>query len=510
MKSTVDPSLPDYPSVIHALVAAAERAPQRTALVCGTRSITYAQYLRGTAGLARELVARGAAGARVLVLMGNSIETAVAMMGTMAARAQMAPLNPALTLRELVPLAADVEAAVLLCDAACVEKARAVAVEAKIAHLLMLGPGGLDIASWLDDPRSSLPSPLPGPQDWATLPFTGGTTGVPKGAAHRHRNIAWFFRQMYTLWPFGFDDNVYLNVAPMFHIWGFQFATWMPIYTRSTLVIVPQYRPDDVLAAFQQHRVTVFAGGPPAIYIGLMASERFASTDLSSLRYCLAGGAACPEQVIRAWEQKTGRALIEGCGMSEGAPIAGNPLHGKRKVLSVGVTSPDTDVEIVDLDTGKRVLPPGERGEVRVRGPQFIEGYRNRPEETAHAIRGGWLYTGDIGTLVEDGYLFLVDRKKELINVGGEKVFPREVDEVLHAHPAVREAAAVGVPDSFRGEAVKAFVALKPGASLGAEELLAHCRASLAKYKVPTQIEFVGALPRTGANKIDKLKLKCS
>ncbi|HVL37324.1 MAG TPA: AMP-binding protein, partial [Burkholderiales bacterium] len=482
MKRRVDPSLPAFPTVVHALADAATRVPARTALICGERSLDYAGYLRGAAGCARELIARGASGSRVLFLAGNSIETAVAMMGTLAARAQMAPLNPGLTARELLPLARDVEPAVIVADGACADKARTLAAEAGVREVLVLAPDALPAAA-------ALPEPLPGPEDWATLPFTGGTTGVPKGAAHRHRNIAWFFRQMYSLWPVGFDDNVFLNVAPMFHIWGFEFASWMPIYTRSTLVIVPQYKPDDVLAAFERHRVTVFAGGPPAIYIGLMASPRFALADLSSLRYCLAGGAACPEQVMRAWEEKTGCPMIEGCGMSEGAPIAGNPLDGRRKVLSVGLPAPDTDLEIVDIETGERVLPPGERGEVRVRGPQFIEGYRNRPEETAHAIRGGWLYTGDIGTLDNEGYLFLVDRKKELINVGGEKVFPREVDEVLHAHPAVREAAVVAMPDAFRGEAVRAFVALKPGARATAVEIIEHCRASLARFKVPVKVD---------------------
>jgi len=503
MKRPLDPALPRHESVIHALVDAAKRAPSRTALICNERRVSFAQYLRATAGMARELLARGAACGRVIVLMGNSIETAVAMLGAMAARAQMVPLNPGLTLRELAPLATECEAAVLLCDAGSLEKARAVAEEARIPHVIQV-----DVSPWLDDERLTLPEPLPGAEDWAALPYTGGTTGVPKGAAHRHRHITWFFRQMTALWPFGFDDNVFLNVAPMFHIWAYEFATWIPIYTRCTLVIVPQYRPDDVLAAIGKHRVTVFAGGPPAIYIGLMASPPFAKTNLSSLRYCLAGGAACPEQVLRAWEERAGCPLIEGCGMSEGAPIAGNPLDGKRKLLSVGVIAPETEAEIVDVETGSRVLPPGERGELRLRGPQFIEGYRNRPEETALAIRDGWLYTGDIGYFDDQGYLYLVDRKKELINVGGQKVFPREVDEVLHMHPAVREAAVVSVPDSFRGETVKAFVALKPGATLEAGALLEHCRANLAKYKVPTQVEFVPALPRTGANKIDKLKLK--
>jgi long-chain acyl-CoA synthetase len=193
--------------------------------------------------------------------------------------------------------------------------------------------------------------------------------------------------------------------------------------------------------------------------------------------------------------------------MSEGAPTTCNPIE-RRKLMSVGVTPPDTEIDIVDVESGTRVMPTGERGEIRVRGPQFTQGYRNRPEENATAIRDGWLYTGDIGYFDDEGYLYVVDRKKELINVGGYKVYPREVDEVLHAHPAVREAATVGVPDSFRGEAVKAVVVLKPGARLTEDELLAYCRDNLVRYKLPTQVEFVAELPKTGPGKIDKLKLR--
>jgi long-chain acyl-CoA synthetase len=503
----IDPSYPIYPTLVHALAEAARRAPERVALICGDRSITYAGYLRAAAGVARELAPLGAAGSRVVVMMGNSIETAVAQLGAMAARAQMAPLNPAFTPRELVPLVADAEPCAILCDAAFAEKARAVASEAGVPHVLAFAPGGLELAHWTGRADLTLPEPLPSADDWATLPYTGGTTGRPKGAAHRHSNICWFFRQILTIWHVGFDDNVFLNVAPMFHIWGFQFATWVPVYTRSTLVIVPQYKPDDVLAALEKHRVTVFAGGPPTVYNGLMASPRFASTDLSHLRYCFSGGAACPEELLKAWEKATGCALLEGHGMSEGAPTTCNPID-KRKHLSTGVTAPDTEIDIVDVETGTRVMPTGERGEIRVRGPQFTQGYRNRPEDNAQAIRDGWLYTGDIGCFDDEGYLYVVDRKKELINVGGYKVYPREVDEVLHAHPAVREAATIGVADSFRGEAVKAVVALKPGATLSEDELLEYCRANLVKYKVPTQVQFVDALPKTGPGKIDKLKLR--
>ncbi len=300
----------------------------------------------------------------------------------------------------------------------------------------------------------------------------------------------------------------FLNVAPLFHVWGYYYSLVNPIYLGATLVLVPAYKPAVLLAEFERHRITVFAGGPPVFYVGLRANENFKRTDFSSLRYCLSGGAPCSEELVRAWERETGCALLEGIGMSEGAPIALNPIAGPRKVLSVGVPPPATDVEIVDLESGARVLPLGERGEIRVRGPQFVSGYRNRPDETATAFRDAWLHTGDIGMFDDDGFLFVVDRKKEMILVGGYNVYPREIDEVLAAHPAVLEVATVGVPDEFSGEAVKAFIALKPGATAAAEELDAWCRERLVKYKVPKSFELVVALPKSSVGKIDKLKLK--
>jgi long-chain acyl-CoA synthetase len=194
--------------------------------------------------------------------------------------------------------------------------------------------------------------------------------------------------------------------------------------------------------------------------------------------------------------------------MSEGAPYANNPAIGKRKVLSVGLPPPDTDVEIVDLESGKRVLPVYERGEIRVRGPQMVSSYRNRPEETAYTIRGGWLYTGDIGYFDDEGYLFVVDRKKELIISGGYNIHPREVDEVLASHPDTLEVATVGMKDPFRGEIPVAFVSLLPGRTVSADELIDYCAKRLVDYKVPRAIHFMDALPKTGPGKIDKLKLR--
>jgi len=506
----IDPSLPRHETVIHALSDAANIAPDRIALVCGESRLSYAQYLRAVAGIARHLAPLRVAGGRVAVLMSNSIEMAAAQLGVMAARAQMAPLNPFFTVHELRPLLEDAEAAAIVCDAAAEEKARALAALARVPQVVVIGPGRLPLDAWVDDPAIALPQRLPARTDWAILPYTGGTTGVSKGAMHQHGNITSFFPQVYGLWPLGFDDQVFLNVAPMFHIWGFQFATWIPIYARSTLVIVPKYDPAVVLEQLARHRVTVFAGGPPAIYMGLMAAPNFGQVDLSRLRYCLCGGAPAPEQLLRGWEAATGCALLEGWGMSEGAPINSNPIHGVRKLLSTGLTSPATEIDIVDVETGTRVLDVGEAGEIRVRGPQFTQGYRNRPEENARALRDGWLYTGDVGYFDEDGYLFIVDRKKDMALVGGYNVFPREVDEVLFRHPEVREAAAFGVPHPRLGETIVACVVPRPGTSVTVAQLEAWCAEHLVKYKRPTDFRILEALPRTGANKIDKRALKAA
>ena len=222
----------------------------------------------------------------------------------------------------------------------------------------------------------------------------------------------------------------------------------------------------------------------------------------------MAGASPFSEDLLANWEKTVGCPICEGVGMSEGAPYANNPVAGKRKFLSVGLPPPETEVEVVDLDTGARVMPRYERGEIRVRGPQMIESYRNRPEETAHTIRNGWIYTGDVGYFDDEGYLFVVDRKKELIISGGYNIYPREVDEVLFAHPDTFEVATVGIRDSFRGEIPVAFVALKPGRTVSADDLLVYCRDRLVDYKVPRRIELLDALPKTGAGKIDKLKLR--
>jgi long-chain acyl-CoA synthetase len=504
----LDPALPDFPTIVHGLAFAAGHVPDRTAMICGDQSITFAQYARGAAGLADALKSRGAQGGRVAIMMNSSIEMALASLGGMAAGAQVAPMNPNYTAHEATPLLADADPAVIVTEPALAEFALARAAETGNAEVLVLGAGETDPARWVDDAGLVLDRDLPSPDDPSAMFFTGGTTGVPKGAEHIHAMMIWFCKQTASVWPMTPDREIILSVAPMFHIWGHHFANVMPIYLRATLVSVPQYKPAVVLDHFVRHRVTVFAGGPAAIYVGMLHAPEAADTDFSALGKCFAGGSPCPESLLREWEALTGCPILEGYGMSEGAPISSIQVDGERKLLSVGVLPPLTEIKIVDIETGDKLLPAGERGEICLRGPQFTRGYRNRPDETAIAIRDGWLHTGDIGYLDDDDFLFIVDRKKEMILVGGYNVYPREIDEVLNGHPAVHEAATVGVADDFKGELVKAFVALTPGGTAGEDQLIAYCADRLVDYKVPVAIEFLAALPKTGANKIDKLKLK--
>ncbi len=510
---TLDARYRRFATVVHALEDGANRLPDRAALIVpdaagGDRTLTYRQYRSAVAGMARHFQALGARGRAVAVCMNNGMEAAVACLGGMAAGALTVPMNPNYTPAELKPLLKDVAPHILCCEPALAARAREYAADLGIPHVEVLGPGARAIDAWAADASLRLPEPLPRPEEASVMFFTGGTTGLPKGAEHTHGTLIGHSYATIPLWPVEPDAEIMLDAAPIFHIWGFCLGLTDPLVVGATAVMMPAFRPAEVLAAFMRYKVTIFCGGPPAMYVGLRANENYKKTDFSNLRWCLSGGAPCPEELLRAWEQETGTEILEGIGMSEGAPFASTPMYGVHKIRSVGVMPADTIVEVVDLETGTRVMPTGQPGECRVKGPQFIKGYRNRPDETAKTFRDGWLYTGDIGYFDEDGYLFIVDRKKEMILVGGYNVYPREIDEVLHHHPAILEAATVGVPDSFSGEAVKAYVALKPGAALARDALEAYCAERLVKYKRPKHIEFLDALPKTGVGKINKLALK--
>jgi long-chain acyl-CoA synthetase len=499
-----------HETVVHMLVAAAERTPQSTALREGGRDLTYQQYLRCVGGFAAELVTLGARGGRVALVCGNSIDLAIAMFAVHAAGAQAVPLNPLYTARELRGILGDAAPSAILYDTAVAETVAPLAAELGIEHGIELGPGGRRLDEWAGDRTATLPTPLPRRDTLATLQYTGGTTGVPKGVNISHGQMSVNVSQREAMLPTRPDAERVLCVMPLFHVFAVSMCLHLAAYCRGLLAILPAYRPEAVLDAIERERITLLPAGP-TVFIGLMGFAGFESRDFSSLRVAYSGSAPLPAETLRRWQAITRCPILEGYGQSEAGPVLTYVPEGGRIVPgSVGLPLPLTEVQIVDVETGTRILEPGETGEIRARGPQIMSGYRNRPEETAAALHDGWLYTGDIGEFDRDGYLFIRDRKKDMVITGGYNVYPREIDEVLYAHPAVAEAAAFGMPDAYRGEVIRARVVLKPGAKASADELLEHCRANLAKYKLPAAIDLVDVLPKTTVGKIDKKTLRAT
>jgi len=492
-------------TVLELLAEAVERAPRQEALVCGERRLTYFEYASCVAGFARELQALGARGERVATLLPNSIEACVAAFAVLAAGAQHVPLNPLYTARELDLILRDAAPRVIVLDSTLANAVAPVARSAGVPHVVAVGAGARLLDEWRGA-RLAL-GDLPDPESLALLQYTGGTTGRPKGVNLVHRAIAINVAQREGLLPTGEGERV-LCMMPVSHAYGMAMGLFLAAWCAGTLVLLPRYAPDDVLAAVERERVTIFPGSP-TVFTGLLAHPRFAATDWASVHTCYSGASALAEKTLARWREAVGAPVYEGYGQTEAGPVLSfNPAGGPVKPGSVGIAVPLTEIEIVDVETGTRVLAPGERGEIRARGPQIMQGYRNLPEETAQTLRGGWLYTGDIGELDADGYLFIRDRKKDMLIVGGYNVYPREVEEVLVSHPAVLEAAVVGVADDYRGELPVAYVVLRPGAVAAEDDLVAHCRANLARYKVPSRIRLLDALPKTSVAKTDKNALR--
>jgi long-chain acyl-CoA synthetase len=341
------------------------------------------------------------------------------------------------------------------------------------------------------------------PDDVALFQYTGGTTGVPKAAMLTHRNLIANTLQVASWFQMAERGKETLLAAiPFFHVYGMTTCMLYGIASAAKVVMLPRPRPvDNVMKVLQKTRATIFPG-VPTLYTAINHHPDVRKYDLRSVKCCISGAAPLPLEVAETFERLTGGKLVEGFGMTEASPVTHcNPLFGQRKAGSIGVPLPDTDAAILDLETAAP-LPPEGVGELVVRGPQVMKGYWNRPEDTALTIRKGWLHTGDVAKMDEDGYFFVVDRKKDMIVASGLKVLPREVEEVLFTHPRIQEAVVAGVPDPYRGETVKAYVVLKAGQTTTAEEILEFCKLRMAPFKVPKQIEFRTELPKTMIGKV--------
>jgi long-chain acyl-CoA synthetase len=353
------------------------------------------------------------------------------------------------------------------------------------------------------------PSVEVNPDEVAVLQYTGGTTGLSKGAMLTHRNLVSDVLQCVS-WN---HDAVrgrerMLAALPFFHVYGMTVTMNEALELGATIILLPRFNVDEALEAINLYHPTRFPG-VPTMYMAIINHPEINKYNISSIRVCSSGSAPMPIEAQRRFEELTGAKISEGYGLTEASPVThANPFNGKRKIGSIGLPRPDVDAKIVDLETGEEELRPGEEGELCIRGPQVMKGYWNRPEETSRALRHGWLYTGDIGHMDEEGYFYIVDRKKDMIICSGYNVYPREIKEVLYQHPKIQEVCIVGVPDPYRGETVKAFVVLKEKQQATAEEIIEYCQKNMAKYKVPTLVEFRQELPKSHVGKVLKKILR--
>jgi long-chain acyl-CoA synthetase len=385
-------------------------------------------------------------------------------------------------------------------------------MEKKGGHRVRLDEGDM----WLQDvlvrySPADRPTLDIGPDDRALYQYSGGTTGIPKAAIGLHRNLVANTLQI-RAWnsDLVMGQEVLLMAIPLFHVYGMVAGMTFAIGAGASMVMIPNPRDiKDILASIVKYRPTHYPG-VPTMYNAINNSQEVIAgkVDVSSIKSCISGSAPLMRDTKLRFEELTGGKLVEGYGLSE-APTAThcNPLLGENRTGSIGLPFPDVDCRIISLDDGETVLPVGEIGELAVLSPNVMFGYLNMPTETENTLRDGWLMTGDIARMDEDGYFYIVDRKKELIKPGGYQVWPREVEEVLSSHPKVVEAGVAGVPDAYRGETVKAWVVLCPGESIEVDELKAWCREKLAPFKVPTQIEFRSELPKTTVGKILRREL---
>ncbi|MEU8694323.1 long-chain fatty acid--CoA ligase [Streptomyces sp. NPDC048665] len=483
------------------LVDTARRLPDRPALRLGTTTTTYAELDRLSARAAALLRTEGLrTGDRVALMLPNVPEFVILYYAVLRAGGIVVPMNPLLKERETAYHLRDSGAVLLFEWHRAPGEGGAGAAAAGVRHLAV-EPAAFAAELARLEPQFDV-TPAAG-DDIAVLLYTSGTTGRPKGAALTHAGLRHNTEVNVTEVQRLTSEDVIVGCLPLFHIFGQTCTMNVAVRSGAALTLVPRFEPGAVLDAIARDRATVFEG-VPTMYAALL--QHPADADVSSLRMCVSGGASLPVEVLHGFERRFGCMVLEGFGMSETSPVVSfNHPDRPRKPGSVG--TPIRDVEVRLLDESGEDVAPGEVGELAVRGPNVMKEYWNRPEDTAATVPDGWLRTGDLARQDEDGYLFIVDRKKDLIIRGGYNVYPREIEEVLHEHPAVALAAVLGVPDERLGEEVAAAVVLRPGARADAEELQQFVRDRVAAYKYPRRVWLTDTLPMGPSGKILKREI---
>ncbi|QNP73612.1 AMP-binding protein [Streptomyces roseirectus] len=519
-------------SMVDALRAAVGTAPDRPFLTYFDGRLTYAEVDALTDSVAAHLAGRGVErGDRVAVLLQNSPHFVLALLGAWKAGAIVVPVNPMYKSGEVAHVLRDAEVAVLICGERAWETyLRETAADSPVrfaltaseldfqtrddARVLNFARTPTDADDLVDVARRGGTPPQGRaltPSDIALISYTSGTSGTPKGATNTHGNLMGNADRQ-RAWLHLPDVPVYYALAPLFHITGMVCELGACLNSAGTLVLTYRFEPGVVLDAFTEHRPH-YTVGPSTAFMALAAHPGATPEHFASFAHISSGGAPVPPALVEKFRAGFGPYIRNGYGLTEcTAPAASVPPQHEAPVdpasgtLAVGLPGPDTVVRVLD-DTGAEV-PFGEHGEIVVRGPQVVPGYWRRPEATAETFPDGELRTGDIGFMDEQGWLYVVDRKKDMINASGFKVWPREVEDVLYTHPAVREAAVVGVPDGYRGETVRAYISLRPDADATPADLAAYCKERLAAYKYPRQVEILPDLPKTASGKILRRELR--
>jgi long-chain acyl-CoA synthetase len=486
------------------LCATAERAADNVALRLGDATLTFAQLDDASARFAALLTDRGIApGDRVGVMLPNFPHFAISYYGVLRAGGVVVPMNVLLKGREVAYYLQDPEAKLLVAFNGFAEAAEKGAADAGV-DCLLVDPAEFQDRLGEHEPATEIVARED--DDTAVILYTSGTTGKPKGAELTHASLRKNAQIAVGLFDLG-GDEVIFGGLPLFHSFGQTCGLNAAMASGATLTLLPRFDPGEALEIIQRDKVTVFEG-VPTMYGALLNHPDRADFDVSSLRVCASGGAALPVELLNGFEKAFGCKVLEGYGLSETSPVASfNHPDRERKAGSIGTPIEGVEMRVVD-DEGK-VLGVGEVGEIQIKGHNVMKGYWNKPEATAESIDDeGWFKTGDMAKFDADGYYFIVDRKKDLIIRGGYNIYPREIEEILYEHPAVREAAVIGVPHDELGEEVGAAVAVKEGESVTEDELRDHCKEQLAAYKYPRKIWFVDELPKGPTGKILKREIE--
>lgn len=523
------------------LAEAAENAPKTNAIEFHNFKMTYEKLNEKAENIAAGLKQLGIEkGDRIAIMLPNIPQTIMAFWGAIKAGAIVVMTNPLYMEKELTHHFNDSKPKVLITldlfwskikplkEKLGVEKYIVTRISEALAfplnylqilkakrskEFIDLPFDGKNVISWknLLKTKERYTAPFSDPKSTiALLQYTGGTTGFSKGAMLTHANLSIQIQQLRQVVRAENDgiNHLFIAVMPFFHVFGLVGCLILPAVFKAPTIPVPRYVPADLLEIIKKYRPTFFCGAP-SIYISLMQQKKIKEVDMTCIKYCISGSSPFPLASLKRFQELTKAKITEGLGLTEASPvIAANPVYGLQKAGSVGVAIPGTELKIVDPEDGVTELGNNEPGELLAKGPQVMLGYWNHPEETANSIRDGWLYTGDIAYRDDDGYYFIVDRKKDMAIVGGYNVYPSEIDEVLYEYPKIHEAVSLSIPHRSKGEILKAYIVPKPGEKINPAEIMAYCREKLASYKVPRIIEIREELPKSMVGKILRRALR--